>query len=348
MTASLVQFKVGVGTTSSVVPAFDNPTTPGNLVVLSFATDIYNTTPPAEWTQAPEMEQQTYHGEYLWYRTADSSATQPAYIVDDNYPSVWILQEWAGLESTPYDISEGQFLTSSGDSYTIPGIQPTLGQRLIITTFGGSAGGSSANMSLPYTLWTDDFIHIATSYRNTNPKLCNASAYKIVDADGSTVYNGGVNYPDTVQSRSGLAISFKIAQTNTVQALLTESNQSLKTEDNKSIDLTSIEPVEFTDNFNRANGSLGSDWNSDAKWKVQSNAAVYDSTGTQGLMVPNFTLPHDHFMQFDYHATTWPMVGSANNAVICFLRMNGNQFNGYMFQIWQSEYNQQRYRDWET
>ena len=133
-----------------------------------------------------------------------------------------------------------------------------------------------------------------------------------------------------------------IPVSQTLSKLKSDGSHFLTTESGTALDITSIEPVEFTDNFNRANGALGSDWNSDAKWKVQSNTAVYDSTGTQNLMVPNFTLPYDHFVQFDYRATTWPMIGSANNAVVAFLRMNGNQFNGYMFQVWQSEYNQQQ------
>lgn len=129
----------------------------------------------------------------------------------------------------------------------------------------------------------------------------------------------------------------------TLQKLSTESGLFLTTQANVALDRTNTEPVLFTDNFNRADGALGANWNSDAKWKIQNNKAVYDSTGAQDLMaLDGVSLPPDHYIAFDWHVINWPMVGTDNNALFCTLRMDGNPFNGYAVQLWQSQYGQQQ------
>ena len=64
-------------------------------------------------------------------------------------------------------------------------------------------------MSLPYTSWTNSFTEVDAGFHNAANKLCVGLGYRVVAADGLTSYSAGVNFPDTVQSRSGILVAFE-------------------------------------------------------------------------------------------------------------------------------------------
>ena len=128
----------------------------------------------------------------------------------------------------------------------------------------------------------------------------------------------------------------------TLQKVLTEDGHFLMTESSVALDLTTVEPITFTDDFNRANGALGVSWNSDAKWKIESNKAVYDSAGTVGQMRPVVLLSPDQFIEFDWHVVPWPPSSGNEAGLSVLLRSDGGSTSaGYILQLWQSQYSQQ-------
>jgi hypothetical protein len=212
MAIALVQSNEGYTATgtATVTATFSVAPTSGNLIVLAFASDDYNGTPNAGWTQSTGMEQQTYHGGYIWWRISDGSNSFQ-YTIGSATKSAWILTEWSGCTATPYDISNGQFISATGDTYTTPSIVPTTGNRLLVAMIGTSQSGSDFDAGGDFTTWLNSFTHIRTTGGPGGTLCCLSVAYRLVTGNGSTGYSSGASMPAawSAQSRSGLIIAFK-------------------------------------------------------------------------------------------------------------------------------------------
>lgn len=206
--AALVQSNKGLGTTAITSPAFAGATTAGNLIVLSFASDDYNGTPDAGWTESTGMRQQTFHGGYVWWRIS-TGETSFQYTIGSAVRSAWVLQEFSGNWTSPYDISNGQFAQSFSASYTTPAIAPTTGNRLLIAAMGGSL--TSGNESADMTAWLNSFTHVLSSGQPSGVCTPIGVAYRLVTGDGTTTFSSGATYAVPVDSRSGMIIAFKEA-----------------------------------------------------------------------------------------------------------------------------------------
>lgn len=204
----LVQSNTGQGSTATTAPTLGSATTAGSLIVLGFASDDYNGSPNAGWTQSAEMEQQTFHGGYLWWLIATAGMTIPSYTIGSATHSTWVCAEFAGpFDASPYDTSQGQFLQASATTYTTDNQTPTAGDRLMVAVMGGSHGSLALNGA--FSSWLNSFTQVATIGKTPAPATCVGMARRVVPANGSTAYSSGVTYPTTVQSRSGLIIAFK-------------------------------------------------------------------------------------------------------------------------------------------
>lgn len=209
MAAALVQSNQGTSATAITAPAFAGASTSGNLVVLAFASDDYNGTPDTGWTQSTGMEQQTFHGSYIWWRVSTGQTTFQ-YTIGSASVSAWVLMEFSGLDVSPYDTSNGQFAQSTANSYTTPAITPTAGDRLLVGSIGTSlVGGGQGN---PGT-WTNSFTGITGANNGTGAGTRDSvgTAYELVTANGSTAYSTGASWGTVAQARSGLLIAFKVA-----------------------------------------------------------------------------------------------------------------------------------------
>jgi hypothetical protein len=209
MAAAPVQSAEGTSAVATTTASFASPTTAGNLVVLCFSSDDYNGTPGSGWNQSTGMEQQTFHGGYIWWRIS-TGETNFQYIIGSATASSWVLSEWSGVDASPYDVSAGQFAQSTASNYTTPAITPTTGGRLLIAAFGGSHS-SGLTQAADYTLWTNSFTHLRSSGQATGQKNPIGVGYRLVTGNGSTSFSTGAEYPSDVQSRSGLIIAFKEA-----------------------------------------------------------------------------------------------------------------------------------------
>lgn len=211
MAATLVQSAEGTSTLATVTASFPSTPTNGNLIVLCFAADDYNGTPNTGWTQSTGMEQQTFHGGYIWWKVASGGSNSFQYTIGSATNSSWVLLEVSGLDAAPYDISAGQCTNSSAGSYTTPSITPTSGDRFIVAALGSS--NSSGDMSADLTTWLNSFTHI----RSSGPVSASGTrdsigvASRDVTANGSTSYSTGASFPFTKTSHSGMIIAFKVA-----------------------------------------------------------------------------------------------------------------------------------------
>lgn len=206
---SPVQSAEGTSAVATTTASFGAATTAGNLIGLAFSSDDYNGTPDTGWFQSTGMEQQTFHGGYLWWRIS-TGQTSVQYTIGSATVSSWVLFEWSGVDSSPYDTSAGQFQQTSTSSYTTPSITPSTGPRLLIAAMGGSHS-SGLDMSGDYTVWQNSFTHLRSSGQAAGVKTPIGVGYRIVTGNGSTTYSSGAEYPSTVQSKSGMIISFKEA-----------------------------------------------------------------------------------------------------------------------------------------
>lgn len=154
------------------------------------------------------MEQQTFHGGYLWWQVSTGSQP-PSYTVGSAVASAWILAEFTGGAASPYDVSNGTFAQSTGTTIATPTITPTTGQRLLVAMMGGSLSTSLAattiSFSNSFTLIRD--IGTAGPGESNNVGL----SYRVVTGDGATGYTTTATCNTTTQSRSGLIASFKEA-----------------------------------------------------------------------------------------------------------------------------------------
>jgi hypothetical protein len=212
MAIAFVKSAKGSAATSSVAWGFGSATTSGNLIVGAIAADDYNGTPTTGWTQSAEMEQQAFHGGYIWWRISTGETNPQAYTIGSATNSAWILAEFSGIDATPYDTSQGVFTNTSGGTYSTDVITPTTGERLLVAMLGAS---DDQNMST-FTVgsWTNSFTGIDSSGSGggagTNDLL--GLAYRLVTGDGVTTFSTAGTYSDSgAQSRSALIIAFKAA-----------------------------------------------------------------------------------------------------------------------------------------
>lgn len=210
MAFGVVQSAKNTATASTVTPAFSAATTAGNLIVLAFSGDDYNATVDAGWTESSEMEQQTYHGGYLWWKISAGETIVPDYTIGSATTSAWVLAEFSDTDtSAPYDTSQGQFQQTSTGSYTSDVIVPSTGQRLLVAAFGGSSGGTT-DISGAYTSWLNSFTPVDNvGWATGSARVCMGLGWLEVTGDGSTSFSTGVSYPTTVQSRTSMVASFK-------------------------------------------------------------------------------------------------------------------------------------------
>jgi hypothetical protein len=207
----VVQSNTGSSTTATTSPTLGVATTSGNLVVLTFAADDYNGSPDSGWTQSAEMEQQTFHGGYLWWHISTGAAI-PSYTIGSAVRSAWTLVEYAGpFDASPYDISEGQFQQTSSASYTTANITPTTGSRLLIAGLQGQHASSDLGF---WQNWTNSFTErVEFRFNGGNPRLTLAQATRLVTGDGVTTFSTGGDHNQTTsqvsQSRSACIIAFK-------------------------------------------------------------------------------------------------------------------------------------------
>src|SRR5687768_8147820 len=209
MAIALAKSAKGTSSLATTTVSFASATTAGNLIVLGFAADDYNGSPGAGWTQSTGMEQQTFHGGYLWWRIS-TGETSFQYTIGSATNSAWVIAEFSGVDATPYDISAGQFQQSSSTSYTTPSITPSTGNRVLVAFMGASGAGNLSGQT--WGTWLNSFTAIDSNGSGgggTNDLA--GLAYRLVAGNGSTSYSSGATGSVTTQSRSGLIISFKEA-----------------------------------------------------------------------------------------------------------------------------------------
>ncbi|WP_156908459.1 hypothetical protein [Bradyrhizobium murdochi] len=213
--SSPVQKAKGVGTTATVDCSFPSATTSGNLIVLAFASNDYNGSPGAGWFQQTGMEQQTFHGGYLWFRISAGETTF-SYTIGSATNSAWVITEWSGVDASPYDTSAGQFEQTTTETYTTPAITPSTGDHVLFAMMGGSLGGGADLTANSWGTWLNSFTAIdsqGSGGSGTNDLV--GLAYRLVAGDGSTTYSSGATADIVLQSKSGLIISFKAAAPST-------------------------------------------------------------------------------------------------------------------------------------
>jgi hypothetical protein len=209
MAIALVQSNSGLSTTATTNPSFSVAPTNGNLIVLAFSSDDYNGTPDTGWTQSTGMEQQTFHGAYVWWRISTGANPPGGYTIGSATTSSWVLAEFSGCDASPYDVSQGTFLQSSATTMATSTITPTTGNRVLVAMVGGSS--SVASLAGAYDSWTNSFTAIVSTGQTAGAATCTGLAYRLVTGNGSTTFNTTADYPGAVtpQTRSGLIISFK-------------------------------------------------------------------------------------------------------------------------------------------
>jgi hypothetical protein len=216
MAIALVQSRTGTSTTAITTASFSVAPTSGNLVVLGFASDDYNGTPDAGWTQSTGLEQQTFHGGYLWWRISNGSNSLQ-YTIGSATRSSWLLMEFSGVHATPYDISNGTILGSSGNTLATPSIIPTTGNRVLVAGWGAS---NSAGLSIAgFGATSDSFSTPVIS--SAGEITAYAMAYRLVTGNGSTGYSSTLTISGggTPQRMTGLILSLKEAATLTAYSI---------------------------------------------------------------------------------------------------------------------------------
>jgi hypothetical protein len=205
---ALVKSAKGTSSSATINPAFGSATTSGNLIVLAIASDAYNGTPDAGWTQSSGMETLGNHGGYIWWRIS-TGQTSFTYTIGGAVKSAWVLAEFSNINASPYDISASQFVNTGGGNYTTPNITPTTGSRLLVGVIGGS--GASDFSAATWHSWTNSFTAVDSIGSGTSGNNCLVGmSYQLVTGNGSTAFStGAFSTPDTPQSLSGLIISFK-------------------------------------------------------------------------------------------------------------------------------------------
>jgi hypothetical protein len=209
----VIQSNSGTAAATTVTPTLPGAVTAGNLLILHALSDDYNGTPPAYWTQRAEMEQQTFHGAYLWERfVLANGETIGNFTLPSASRCAWELLEIAGpFAASPYDTSQGNFVQASIRTITSDTITPTSGGRLLLAAHGyHTAGATTLDV---VANWTAGFTSIKTYQTSgVSPSYSMGVARLVVTANGSTGYapasdmlGGGFS----AQSLSALIISYK-------------------------------------------------------------------------------------------------------------------------------------------
>lgn len=210
MAWALAQSNEGISAAATTTPTFSTTPASGSLVVLAFASDDYNATPNTGWTQSTGMEQQTFHGGYLWWQVS-TGAQPPSYTIGSATVSVWVLAEFTGGDAAPYDVSNGTFTQTTAGTIATPTITPSAGQRLLLAVMGGSRSGASlAAVTISFSNTFALIRDLGTSAGGTNDVV--GLGYRVVTGDGATGFTTtGTSSDNLLQSRSGLIASFKEA-----------------------------------------------------------------------------------------------------------------------------------------
>ncbi len=210
MAATLVQSAKGTSNLATTTATFATTPTSGNLIILSIAADDYNGTPNTGWTESTGMAREggSYHGGYKWWRISNGTNSFQ-YTIGSATKSAWVLEEWSGLEVSPYDTSAGQNVNSSDNSYSTPNLTPSAGERLLHATIGCSLYGSA--MADPGHSWNNSFTGVDKIGSPAAPADAVGTAYRTVTANGSTSYSTTATLSYNVESRSGMIIAFKVA-----------------------------------------------------------------------------------------------------------------------------------------
>jgi len=227
MAAALVQSKSAAQNTglATVSALWDTPAVAGNLLIMSVGSDDYAASPPSLWNQSTGCKQETFLGHYFWWKVAAGGETSRSYTIGSGSPSCWATAEYSGLELSPYDISNGTLLGSSGLTMTTPSITPSAGERLVIS----SIGGTLSTGSLTLATWLNSFAE----RQDIGTTLGSGTRDVVGLADLAATYNGstgvssGATYSGTAQSRTGIIISFKVATGGGGPAFIAQPNRPI-------------------------------------------------------------------------------------------------------------------------
>src|SRR3954463_975166 len=187
MAWALAQSNEGISAAATTTPTFSTTPASGSLVVLAFASDDYNATPNTGGTQSTGMEQQTFHGGYIWWQIS-TGAQPPSYTIGSATNSAWILEKWSGNDAAPYDTSNGTFTASSGTTQATPTITPSTGERLLCAMMGGSL--ATTNLSAITVSWSNSFTTVRDvgNSGTTGTEDWTGSGYRLVTGDDATGY----------------------------------------------------------------------------------------------------------------------------------------------------------------
>lgn len=211
MAIALVKSAKSTSALATVSVGFASPTTAGNIIVLAFASDDYNGTPPSGWNESSEMEQQGFHGAYLWWRISAGETNFTAYTIGSATNSSWLLAEFSGVSASPYDTSQG-VIQNTGSSDTLPTdpITPAAGNVVLVALLGGSGAGSQTTNGV--SGWTNSFSSIDTiGSGGAGSNTVIGVGYRLVTGDGVTTFSTAGVYAASSQSRSALIIALKEA-----------------------------------------------------------------------------------------------------------------------------------------
>lgn len=212
---TVTQLAAGTGTTATTTVSFTAQAA-GTLLLLGVASDDYRTTSGASrpestgWTLI--SDQHTFLGHAVWYKIAAGSETSVQYTIGSASPSAY----WCGSatnidNTTPVDVSNGQFAQSSSNTYTTPTVTTTSGRRIAFGSIGGSNGGTNwTGMGS----WTNSYIECGDQVSNpaSGTKDIIGVAYLIFDGGGSTS-TGATYSPGNAEARTGIIAVFKVAST---------------------------------------------------------------------------------------------------------------------------------------
>ena len=215
---ALVKSAKGTSTASTTTAAFATAPAVGNLIVMGFATNDYNATPNAGWTQSGgAFDTADQHGAAHVPRrlsvVADQRRLQFLPVHDrlaDQF-GMGAGRLFPGVEASPNDVSAGQKNEGGiSTSYTTLPITPPIGNRLLVAGINASLNNPSL-AAVTVGGWTNSFTGIdliGTGGVGTNDLA--SLAYRVVTSTGATAYSTGATFTPTTstQSQTGLIISF--------------------------------------------------------------------------------------------------------------------------------------------
>jgi hypothetical protein len=206
---SLTNSATGNSATATTVATFGFTATAGRLIVVCVGSDDYKTGDPSGYTLSTGCSQQTFLGHYVWWKIAAGGETSVSYTIGSASKSAWLVAEFDNIDATPYDTSNGQFATSSVNSYSTPTVTPSTGRRLSLASIGGSSGTADFTAM---TGWTNSYTNIASSFHSGSATRDIVSlAYLVLTGDGSTGTSSAATYNIFADSETGIIAVFKSA-----------------------------------------------------------------------------------------------------------------------------------------